>query len=102
MRVGEAIIVVAFDLDGSRRRWWTSVVAAIDGDSVHTFSRVGNPIAGPKGGWASLADIRACYWFDRHYNLLELYDAAGVLTEIYVHLASPAQIVNGELHYTDY
>ena len=102
MRVGDAITVVAFNLDGTRRRWWTSAVVAIDGDSVHTFSRVGNPVADPKGGWASQADIRACYWFNRPYNLLELYDAAGALTEIYVHIASPAQIVNGELHYTDY
>ena len=102
MRVGDAITVVAFNLDGTRRRWWTSAVVAIDGDSVQTFSRVGNPVAGPKGGWASQADIRACYWFNRPYNLLELYDAAGALTEIYAHIASPAQSVNGELHYTDY
>ena len=102
MRVGDAITIVVFNLDGTRRRWWTSVVAALGGDSVHTFSRAGNPVAGPKGGWASQQHIRACYWFDRPYNLLELYDAAGALTEIYVHIASPAQIVNGELHYTDY
>ena len=102
MRVGDAITIVAFNLDGTRRRWWTSLVAAVDSDSVHTFSRVGNPVAGPKGGWVSQADIRACYWFDRPYNLLELYNAAGALREIYVHIASPAQIVHGELHYTDY
>ena len=36
------------------------------------------------------------------YNLLELYDAGGALSEIYVHIASPAQVVHGELHYTDY
>ena len=69
---------------------------------MRTFSPRGNTVGGPKGGWASQADIRACYWFDRPYNLLELYDAAGALSEIYVHVASPAQIVNGELHYTDY
>ena len=102
MKVGEAITVVAFNLDGTRRRWWTSVIIAVDSRSVHTFSRAGNPVAGPKGGWASQADIRACYWFERPYNLLELYDPAGTLTEIYVHIASPPQIVNGELHYTDH
>ena len=102
MPVGDAITVVVFNLDGTRQRWWTSTVEAIDSGCVRTVSRIGNPIAGPKGGWASLADIRACYWFDRSYNLLELYDTAGALTELYVHIASPAQIVNGELHYTDY
>ena len=49
-----------------------------------------------------MADIRAFYWFDRPCNVLELYDNAGALSEVYVHIASPAQIVNGELHYTDY
>ena len=30
MRVGDAITVVVFNLDGTRRRWWTSTVEAID------------------------------------------------------------------------
>ena len=102
MRAGDAVNVVVFNLDGTRRRWWTSAIETVDSRGVRTFSRRGNPVGGPKGGWASLADIRACYWFDRPYNLLELYDTAGALSEIYVHIASPAQIVNGELHYADY
>ena len=102
MRAGDAVNVVVFNLDGTRRRWWTSAIETADSRGVRTFSRRGNPVGGPKGGWASQADIRACYSFDRPYNLLELYDAAGVLSEIYVHIASPAQVVEGELHYTDY
>ena len=102
MRAGDAVNVVVFSLDGTRRRWWTSAIETVDSRCVRTLSRLGNPVAGPKGGWASMADIRAFYWFDRPYNVLELYDSAGALSEVYVHIASPAQIVNGELHYTDY
>ena len=102
MRAGEAVNVVVFNLDGTRRRWWTSAIETVDSRGVCTFSSRGNPVGDPKGGWASQADIRACYWFDRPYNLLELYDATGALSEIYVHIASPAQVVDGELHYTDY
>ena len=102
MQAGDAVNVVVFSLDGTRRRWWKSAIETVDSRCVRTLSRLGNPVAGPKGGWASMADIRACYWFDRPYNVLELYDSAGALSEVYVHIASPAQIVNGELHYTDY
>ena len=102
MRAGDAVNVVVFSLDGTRRRWWTSTIEAVDSRCVRTFSRLGNPVGGPKGGWASQADIRAFYWFDRHYNLLESYDAAGTLSEIYVHIASPAKIINGAMHYIDY
>ena len=94
--------MVAFNLDGTRRRWWTSMIEGIDDRTLRTRSRKGNPVAGPKGGWVSPANIHACYWFDRMYNLLELYDSAGALSQIYVHIASPARIVNRELHYTDY
>ena len=102
MRTGDAVNVVVFSLDGTRRRWWTSTIESVDSRCVRTFSRLGNPVGGPKGGWASQADIRAFYWFDRHYNLLESYDAAGTLSEIYVHIASPAKIINGAMHYIDY
>ena len=102
MRAGDAINVAVFNLDGSRRRWWTSVIEAVDNHGLRTFSRRGNRVGDQKGGWVSQADIRAFYWFDRPYNLLECYGAACALSEIYVHIASPAQIVDGELHYTDY
>lgn len=46
--------------------------------------------------------IRAYYWFDRPYNLLEVYRPHGELEEIYVHVASPMVVKNGEILYTDY
>ena len=56
----------------------------------------------PQGRLGLTGRHTGCYWFDRPYNLLESYDADGALAEIYVHIASPAQVVDGELHYTDY
>ena len=103
MKLGDPITVVAFNLDGSRRRWWRSEVEAVGERCLRTFHRIGTTIAGPKGGWATQHHVRTYYWwFERCYNLLELYDAAGALAQIYVHIASTAHIVAGELHYTDY
>lgn len=90
------------NIDGTPRRSWTTEIEAADDESMRTLSRIGNPVTGPKGGWASKSNTRAIYWYSRPYNLLELYDEAGALTELYVHIASPARIVDDELHYTDY
>ena len=102
MRAGDEVNVVVFNLDGTRRR----MVDEHDRNGrpprrVYVLA-ARQPGGDPKGGWASQADIRARYWFDRPYNLLESYDAGGALSEVYVHIASPAQVVDGELHYTDY
>ena len=78
------------------------MIKAIDSESVCTFSPIGTTIPGPNGGWDTTENIRTFYWFDRSYNLLEMYDAHGTLLQLYAHIASPVQIVEGELHYTDY
>ena len=90
------------NIDGTPRRSWTAEIEAVDDDCVRTLSRIGNPVTGPKGGWAHRSNTRAFYWFSRSYNLLELYDEAGALTSLYVHVASPARLLDGELHYTDH
>ena len=50
MNAGDAIEVVVFNLDGARRRWWTSAIEAIDDGCVRTISPIGTAIHGPKGG----------------------------------------------------
>lgn len=90
------------NIDGTPRRSWTAEIEAVDDDGMRTLSRIGSPVTGPKGGWAHGSNTRAFYWFSRPYNLLELYDQAGALTELYVHVASPARLLDGELHYTDH
>ena len=90
------------NIDGTPRRSWTAEIEAVDDDGVRTLSRIGNPVTGPKGGWAHRSNTRAFYWYSRPYNLLESYDEAGALTQLYVHVASPARLLDGELHYTDH
>ena len=103
MTIGDTIYVRAFELDGAPRRWWQTTVESVSANGLCTQSFAGNQVSGAKGGWISEVKIRAHYWFDRPYNLLEVYNPEnGGWVEIYVHIASPAQIVGGELHYTDY
>ena len=102
VRAGDRIRVVVSNIDGTPRRSWTAEIEAVDDGCLRTLSRIGNPVTGPKGGWANRSNIRAYYWFSRPYNLLELYDEAGALTSLYVHVASPARLLGGELHYTDH
>lgn len=102
LKAGDHIRVVVSNIDGTPRRSWTAEIEAMDQDSVRTITRIGNPVSGPKGGWAHKSNTRAFYWFSRPYNLLELYNEAGALTQLYVHIASPARLVDGELHYADY
>ena len=90
------------NIDGTPRRSWTAEIEAVDDDGVSALSRIGNPVTGPKGGWAHRSNTRAFYWFSRPYNLLELYDQSGALAELYVHVASPARLLGCQLHYTDY
>ena len=102
LSAGDHIRVVVSNIDGTPRRSWTAEIEAMDQDSVRTITRIGNPVSGPKGGWAHKSNTRAFYWFSRPYNLLELYNEAGALTQLYVHIASPARLVDGELQYADY
>ena len=100
--VGDHIRVVVSNMDGSPRRSWTAEIEAIDAQCVRTITRIGNPVGGPKGGWSDKSNSRAFYWFSRPYNLVEMYNGSGALTQLYVHIASPARLVDGELRYTDY
>ena len=102
LKAGDNIRVVVSNIDGTPRRSWTAEIEAMDTDSVRTITRIGNPVSGPKGGWADKSNSRAFYWFSRPYNLVEMYNAAGALTQLYVHIASPARIVDGELRYADH
>jgi GrpB-like predicted nucleotidyltransferase (UPF0157 family)/protein associated with RNAse G/E len=99
---GACINVRLFRSNGEGYRWWTATVEAIDDDSLTTFDWPGNPIHQPQGGWISQSAIRARYWFDRPYVLLESYQVNGTLNEIYIHISSPSVVKGNELHLTDH
>jgi protein associated with RNAse G/E len=69
---------------------------------VVTRSPAGHRIEGAGGGRVGQRHIRAFYWLDRPYNLIEAHEVDGSLHEIFVHIASPARIEGREIRYTDH
>lgn len=52
--------------------------------------------------WRGRYDVYSYCWFDRWYNVVEIFDRDDVLVEIFAHIASPATFANGVLSYIDY
>jgi protein associated with RNAse G/E len=102
MEPGQQIIIRALKASGEAYRWWPAVVESVTEDRLITLSNVGHTVDGPKGGWVSRFDVRGVYWFDRSYNLTELYLPNGHLKQIYIHVASPPTLCRDELVYTDH
>jgi protein associated with RNAse G/E len=102
MKAGDRILVHAYKACGDCYRWWPATVESIDSERVVTMSRVGHSVRGSKGGWVSKFDVRGVYWFDRPYNLVEVYLPNGKLKQVYIHIASPARIKEGSLTYVDH
>ncbi|MEM7539761.1 MAG: DUF402 domain-containing protein [Chloroflexota bacterium] len=110
--VGDPVNIRAFKADGHCYRWWSAIVEKVvkaSDDSAGCLvltSPAGHAVYGDRS-WKSRFAIRYYYWFDRPYNLLEVYRASGVLVEIYLHISSPAELHFSalhptELHYIDY
>lgn len=99
---GDRVTVRAQKADGHTYRWWSAWVESVDAEKIVTIAPTGHFVDGPKGGWLSPFDVRTVYWFDRPYNLVELYLPNGHLKEVYVHIASPVSIEHGDLCYTDH
>ena len=102
LRPGDPIDVRALHADGVAYRWWRDIVEAVDGEKITTFSPLGKEVYGPTGGWVSKYVGRTHYWFERPYNLSEVYYPDGHLIELYVHIASPAGLDGRQLTFTDH
>lgn len=101
LRRGDIVTVRAKKSDGTVYRWWRARVESSHGDRIVTVSRVGDAVKGPAGGWSMKHAQRTIYWFDRPYNLTEMYEKDGRLKQVYVHIATPAQIQGTTIEYTD-
>jgi protein associated with RNAse G/E len=77
-------------------------VEAVALNQVVTISPAGHRVEGLEGGWASRHTIRAFYWGDRPYSLLEAYAPDGRLEEIYVNIGSPAEFGETGIRFTDH
>jgi protein associated with RNAse G/E len=102
MEIGESVRVRAYKSDGTCYRWWYATVEAVETDRVVLVTSAGHRVEDVRGAWASPYAIRATYWLDRWYSLLEVYAPDGRLVEIYVNLGSPAEIEDSQIRFTDY
>ena len=103
IHVGKRIRVRACKTDGTVYRSWTAIVESADAEEIVTVSFVNDPIEDLKRGvFLSKHALRAYYWMDKFYNLIEVFDKDGALTEIYINVASPPEIGNEMLSFKDH
>ncbi|WKZ40903.1 MAG: DUF402 domain-containing protein [Anaerolineales bacterium] len=103
MKIGDRIPVRACKADGTVYRSWTAMIESVTTDSIVTIGRAGSFVHNVNGGTFKIENhLRAYYWFDRFYNLIEVFETTGELLEIYVNIGSPAKFENGVLHFEDY
>ena len=46
--------------------------------------------------------LRSYYWFDKLYNLIEVFDVNGILVQIYINIASLPEFANGVMSFKDH
>ena len=102
MRVGDSVQVRAYKSDGTCYRWWYAAVEAVEPDKLVLVTPYGHLVEAHDADWVSEYAIRAYYWPDRWYSLLEAYTADGELAEVYVNIGSPAVIEDSQVRFTDY
>jgi hypothetical protein len=102
MTHNQFLLVRALRADGTCYRSWTAEVVYRDELGVATFDAPGGVVESQGQSWVRQHVIRAVYWFERPYNLLEVFAPDGRLVELYVHIASPARLADGVLEYTDH
>jgi protein associated with RNAse G/E len=102
MNIGDAVRVRAFKADGTCYRTWLTMLDVLRDGLVVTFSPPGNWVDDIRGGWISKSAIRAYYWPDKLYSLLEVLSSGEILEEIYVNIQSPIVMIDSEITFTDY
>lgn len=102
MQVGDGVEVRVLRADGSLYRAWRATVEGVTPTALVVLKTLGTPVEGPGGGWESEYAVRTCYWWERRYNLAEVYAADGRLLELYANIAGPPHLADGRLSYMDY
>jgi protein associated with RNAse G/E len=89
--------------DGSVYRKWRARIQYMDESTLVTIAPLGDPVEDSKKGlWYINFSLRSYYWFDKPYNLLEVFAPDGSLAEIYLNVASKPEIMDGILHFSDF
>lgn len=103
MKIGDRIQVQACKTDGSVYRSWHTTIETMDANSIVTISPAGSAMQDQKRGVIRIGHImRSYYWFDKFYNLIEIFEASGKLFHIYINVASPPEFKNGIMSFKDH
>jgi pyrroline-5-carboxylate reductase len=103
MKAGDRIPTRACKTDGTVYRSWTTTIESVTADSIVTISHAGESVFNIKGeDYPLVHHYRAYYWFDKFYNLLEVFHTDGSLYHIYLNIASPPTFENGIMSFKDH
>jgi protein associated with RNAse G/E len=103
MKIGDRIQVQACKTDGTVYRSWQATIESITADSIVTIAPAGSSVFNIKGeDYPIRHHYRAYYWFDRFYNLIEIFETSGELIHIYINVASPPEFKNGIMSFKDH
>jgi protein associated with RNAse G/E len=103
LKAGDVINACACKTDGTVYRSWKAAVEFLSPDVLITIAPAGSSVYNIKGeDYPSIHHYRAYYWFDKFYNLLEVFETDGKLIHIYLNIASPPEFENGVLSFKDH
>ncbi|MBI5962432.1 MAG: DUF402 domain-containing protein [Chloroflexi bacterium] len=103
MKIGDKIHVRACKTDGTVYRSWHTMIESVDADSIVTISPAGGMVEDRKRiTYQTEHILRSYYWFDKFYNLIEVFDTHGNLVEIYINIASPPEFEDGMMSFKDH
>lgn len=103
MKIGDKTHVHACKADGSVYRSWHTLIESVDMDSIVTISPAGGMVEDRERiHYQTEHILRSYYWFDKFYNLIEVFDKEGTLAYLYINIASPPEFENDAMNFKDH
>jgi len=103
MKPGGNIHVRACKADGTVYRSWQATIESVTADSIVTIAPAGSSVFNIKGeDYPIRHHYRSYYWFDKFYNLIEIFEVTGELFHIYINIASPPEFEDGAMSFKDH
>jgi protein associated with RNAse G/E len=104
MKNGDSIHICACKTDGTVYRSWDTTIESVDASLIVTISPAGSMVIDKTrlGDHPIKHHLRSHYWFDKFYNLIEVFDVNGALVQIYINIASLPEFAEGEMRFKDH
>jgi protein associated with RNAse G/E len=103
MKIGDRIQVQARKTDGTVYRSWQATIESVTENSIVTIAPAGSSVFNIKGeDYPIRHHYRAYYWFDKFYNLIEIFETSGELVHVYINVASPPEFKDGIMSFKDH